>query len=310
MKELDWQEEASRTLGEVLTVWPRMTQKLWKERIERQCSLLAGHHGTTAIDKKLLFEALESLLPPSYEPLLLRWKDPAALKRIASSQQSVDEESPAIEIRRWEDPFGGQDQKLPKKPEEMKVVAFVGSPRKGGSTDLLVTEMLSGAKSLGSHVEKVMLHPLNLSPCTGCLTCHGKDLPTVCVIKDAMGDLYAKILASDVVVLGFPIYTARETAQVATFFDRFDAFRSPLHFDKLGQGKRGALVCTWGWPAINAYNHVVEQLIMLLHLFRIETVEVITASGFWHAYYRKGVVTLHKKGMKEAFKAGAKLVTG
>ena len=52
-----------------------------------------------------------------------------------------------------------------------RVIGFVGSPRKHGNTDILVDEILAGAKEAGATVEKVMLDELEIGPCKACYAC-------------------------------------------------------------------------------------------------------------------------------------------
>jgi len=47
----------------------------------------------------------------------------------------------------------------------MKVLSVVGSPRKGGNTDILVDEVLRGARETGGEVEKIFLNDLEIKPC-------------------------------------------------------------------------------------------------------------------------------------------------
>ena len=43
----------------------------------------------------------------------------------------------------------------------MKVLGVVGSPRKGGNTDILVDKVLSGAQEKGNMTSKIFLNDLN-----------------------------------------------------------------------------------------------------------------------------------------------------
>ncbi|MCK5255898.1 MAG: NAD(P)H-dependent oxidoreductase, partial [Deltaproteobacteria bacterium] len=44
----------------------------------------------------------------------------------------------------------------------MKIMAFVGSPRKGGNTDILIDKVIEGAKSKAEvEVEKIYLYEAN-----------------------------------------------------------------------------------------------------------------------------------------------------
>ena len=54
----------------------------------------------------------------------------------------------------------------------MKLMAFVGSPRRGSNTDLLIDSAISGAQSLEAmEVEKIYLYDADIKTCTGCLAC-------------------------------------------------------------------------------------------------------------------------------------------
>ena len=51
----------------------------------------------------------------------------------------------------------------------MKIMAIVGSPRKGGNTDLLIDKVIEGAQSVGTvEVEKVYVYSSDIHYCTGC----------------------------------------------------------------------------------------------------------------------------------------------
>ena len=309
MKELIWEDEAKETLNQILGIWPRIIRPNWKEKIEKSCIRIALVNDKTRITKELVIEAAEDALPKSYEPPLMRVRNPEAFRQKMLSQEKPDLENPDIKVYRWEQ-NDFKVEKPEKAPKDIKVCAIVGSPRRGGTTDALIEELLKGAHSAGAKGEKIFLHGRKISPCTGCMSCKMKELSSICVIRDEMEEIFHKILEADCIIIGSPIYTGRETAQTATFFDRLDALRMSPHFKKLPTGKRGALVLSWGWPNTKAYTHVAEFLLMLMHLFKIDPVEVIAACGFWGAYYAKGTVEKDKAGMAEAYKAGISLVTG
>lgn len=53
----------------------------------------------------------------------------------------------------------------------MKVLGLVGSPRKEGNTDLLVSAILNGAAASGHETEKVYLYDFDIAPCLDCKAC-------------------------------------------------------------------------------------------------------------------------------------------
>jgi len=100
----------------------------------------------------------------------------------------------------------------------MKMIALMGSARKGGNTDLLVDAFFEGAKSKSAEVEKVRLNDLEIHGCRACLACHKTG---TCHRKDDMIDVYYRLLKSDVWVIATPVYWWGPTAQVKAAIDRF-----------------------------------------------------------------------------------------
>lgn len=302
-------DDASTFLEKLLQFWPGIIRPAWRERIERNLHFHSLMTNQKEISLELMVSAVRETVPPSFEPLLLRLTNPQALKDIVKSQESVDEAHPGIAIRCWEKPVPLSKYNSTKDPSTMKITAISASARKGGNTTRIVEEVLAGAEKAGAKTEFFPLDSLKISPCTGCLSCHKKDLSTFCVIKDDMNLLYQKILESDGLIYGFPIYTSRESALSAAFLDRMSALRSPLHISKLKEMKPAVLVSTWGWPSSDSYDHVVEFVAMVLYMFKIDTVEVVTGSGFWCAYHKGKIDQLAKDGLQEAFAAGQRLVS-
>ena len=134
-----------------------------------------------------------------------------------------------------------------------RVLGIVGSPRRGGNTEILVDEVLAGAEADGALTEKVILSKLNIGPCRGCDAC-GKT--GKCVQQDDMHTLLEQMERSQVWVLGTPVYYWGPTAQFKAFVDRwygagkivtFNGKRVilaiPLPFRVIGGRNSGLSVC-------------------------------------------------------------------
>ncbi|MBI5376163.1 MAG: flavodoxin family protein [Candidatus Schekmanbacteria bacterium] len=309
MHEFSWDKEAEDTLSKILNIWPAIIRKSWKEKISNSARLIAYDEKSPKITGDILYRGAVNALPKSYEPLLLRIKSPEEFARKKESQEKLSEKEWLIEIKRWDRPDGENGPKIIKKPSEQNVLAIMTSPRIGGNTDILMEKFLDGVRSKGAKVEKFNLQKMNISGCLGCMKCTEVDLPEICVLKDGMSEVYRKFIEADSVVLGFPVYTGRECALTAAFFDRMHPLRAPIHFPKISTLKRGALIGTWGWPSNDSYNHIIEFQVMLLKLFNVITSEIITACGFWGEYYKKGIIERDQKGLEETFRAGASFVT-
>jgi len=105
----------------------------------------------------------------------------------------------------------------------MKVLALLGSPRRGGNTEVLLHAILAGMAAGGGDIETVRLCDLMVQPC---INCGGCDKTGVCVLDDDMTPLYDKLDAADRIVLAAPIYFYNIPAQAKAFVDRTQSFWS------------------------------------------------------------------------------------
>lgn len=105
-----------------------------------------------------------------------------------------------------------------------KILAFNGSPRPEGNTTQLLRAFISGAEENGVVTELFHPHKLNLKECTGCLRCNV--LKKCSLRDDDWEDISAKIVASDILVFGSPIYFHHLPSSMKKLLDRF---RSLVH---------------------------------------------------------------------------------
>lgn len=102
----------------------------------------------------------------------------------------------------------------------MKVIALNGSARgKKGVTWKLMESLIKGLTEGGATVKEFQLKEMNLSPCRACLTCMHKT-PGQCAQRDDMDQIYPFLKASDLFVMGTPVYTDSMSAQMKTVIDR------------------------------------------------------------------------------------------
>lgn len=104
----------------------------------------------------------------------------------------------------------------------MKVLGIMGSPRKRGNTEILLREVLTSARMHGAETEMLRVSEMDIRPCDGCESCvvTGK-----CRIKDDMQNVNIKLLESDGIIIGSPVYFWGVTAQVKAILDRTYMFR-------------------------------------------------------------------------------------
>jgi len=102
----------------------------------------------------------------------------------------------------------------------MKITAFNGSPKADhGNTHVMVLSLLEGAAKAGAQTENVLLARKKIGHCLGCFTCWTKT-PGKCVLKDDMGELLKKYMASDIVIMASPLYVDHVTGIMKDFMDR------------------------------------------------------------------------------------------
>ena len=91
----------------------------------------------------------------------------------------------------------------------MKILGIVGSPRKGGNTEILVEEALTATREAGAQTEIILLADKNIAGCDGCGSCFETG---VCKIKDDMQSIYPQLEAADAIIFGSPVYFGGVTA--------------------------------------------------------------------------------------------------
>ncbi len=181
----------------------------------------------------------------------------------------------------------------------MKVLGVVGSPRKNGNTHILVSRILEGAEKEGAEVESIFLSDLNIRECNGCHACwKGKE----CSKHDDMNSIYPKIVESDVIVYGTPVYWYGPTALMKAFIDRFVYFNCPENRAKI-RGKSAVIAI----PYEEDNPETVVPLEMLFEksfrYLEMKLVGKIIVPGVGS----KGEVLKKRDRLNDAFELGRKL---
>jgi multimeric flavodoxin WrbA len=103
-----------------------------------------------------------------------------------------------------------------------KVVAIVGTYRKGGITDSAVDEILSIVQEKGGETEKIYLIDKHIEFCTNCRKCTQAEGPNRgrCFFDDDMDEILDKIEQADGLVLASPVNAFNVTAVTRKFIER------------------------------------------------------------------------------------------
>ena len=102
----------------------------------------------------------------------------------------------------------------------MKVLAFNGSPRKGGNTEYLLREVFKPLEAAGIETELIQLGAKPLQGCTGCRTCAERQNQRCIFEDDPVNDWVQALIQADGVLLGSPTYYADITSNMKAFMDR------------------------------------------------------------------------------------------
>jgi multimeric flavodoxin WrbA len=187
--------------------------------------------------------------------------------------------------------------------EAKHVLGLVGSPRSGGNTDILVDEILAGARDAGATVEKVMLDDLEINPCKACYSCRPGG---VCIQNDDMTGLYEKMQRADVWVIGSPVYWWGPSAQIKAFVDRWFAKAGEREEqERTFKGRRIVLAVPMGDTDPRTGRHVVGMFTDALSYVGADLFDTVLAPGVYDA----GDVRTKSEVLKKARTAGKAAVT-
>ena len=157
-----------------------------------------------------------------------------------------------------------------------RALGIVGSPRRGGNTEVLVDEILSGAAEAGAEVEKVILSELDIAPCDACLACEETGQ---CTIGDDMDALFERMARSNVWVLGTPVFWWGPSAQFKQFIDRWYAKIHRAQDKALFEGRRVILAIPMGDSDPETARHIVGMMTDALHYVGATFDATVLAAG-------------------------------
>ena len=168
-----------------------------------------------------------------------------------------------------------------------KIVVLMGSPRKGGNTDLLARAFVEGAAAK-HEVELVPVADYKIEPCIGCNSCFR---------KDDMAKIYEKLKQADTLVIASPVYFYGLSAQLKALVDRLhNPIRNEFPLKRLGLILVGADTL----PAL--FDPILLQYKMTLDYFHLESIGTVLVRGAAN----KGDVQ-KTDGLKQAHELGEKL---
>jgi len=177
----------------------------------------------------------------------------------------------------------------------MRILALVASPRKRGNTDLLVDQLLEGAKSKGHFAEKLYLYDLQILPCIDCRKCKREGF--ACALDDDMSAIYPQLKKADAIVFGTPVYWYGPSAKMKLLIDRL----RPFIASRALEGRLGLLVV----PSEEGQKCCGP----LLEMFRMsfEYLGMNLAGSILASAYERGEILNHPEELARAYSLGASI---
>jgi multimeric flavodoxin WrbA len=188
----------------------------------------------------------------------------------------------------------------------MKIVAFHGSPRVGGNSDILLHEALRPAYAGGHEVRIFNPNRMNIKPCQNCGGCEETG---VCVIKDEMGEVYGAVRNSDRIAVASPIFFFALSAQIKIVIDRFQCLWCEKYLLKKTipeglKGRKGLLLLVGGMKkevGVQCGEATAKAFFRTISIPEHETLSFLGVD-------QKGAIHDHPTALQDAYRAGERLV--
>jgi multimeric flavodoxin WrbA len=117
--------------------------------------------------------------------------------------------------------FGNRiNQSERKGKNNMKVIAFNGSPRKDGNTTILVNHVFRELEKEGVETELVQLSGKKIHGCIACYKCFENKDQRCAVKDDVANECIEKMIKAEGIILGSPVYFTDVTAEMKALMDR------------------------------------------------------------------------------------------
>ena len=176
----------------------------------------------------------------------------------------------------------------------MKAIGIVGSPRKGGNTEILTRHTLKAVAEEGLDTELIRLSGLDIRPCNACMACvEGEKCP----IDDDLFPIYKKMKKAEAIILASPVYFGSATALLKALIERTGYISA--NNGRVFEGKVGG-------PLVVArragQNFTLAQLLFWFHIQGF----FMPGSTYWNiAFGRgKGDVKNDEEGLATAWRFG------
>lgn len=160
----------------------------------------------------------------------------------------------------------------------MKVIGINGSARRDGNTVIIIRTIFEELNDSGIETELIQLADVNIEPCRACFACKGRGN---CVFrKDGFADIFSKMVESDGIILGSPVYSADVSSRMKALLDRggvVAAINPGILKHKVGVAV-AAVRRAGGMTAVDTMNH-----------FFLNKEMIVVGSTYWNMVYGREI---------------------
>jgi len=187
----------------------------------------------------------------------------------------------------------------------MRVLAVLGSPRRGGNTEILLDETIRGAYEHGGACEKVVLRDLKIRPCLEIYQCAKAG---ICAIQDDMQALFGKITEAERLIIASPIFFYSVSALTKAMIDRCQSLWVKKYLLKLPisalPDRRGAFISV----AATRGKKLFDGVRLTMRYF-FDAIDVVYSDELLvRGADEKGAIRGRPEALAEAYALGARLV--
>lgn len=189
----------------------------------------------------------------------------------------------------------------------MNVLGIVGSPRRDGNTNILVSEIIRGTRDkYDAKTELIFLDDYLSHPLRDCKLCRNTE--GECTIDDRCEELLSKVLKNQYLIIGSPLYWYGPSGQLKIFLDRWFCYISDSYpkCEEFIAGMKGkkvvlAIACEENWPGLN--NNLIGMVVQTLDYMAMQLLAVVIGDGAGP----RGEVLKNERAMKDAYSIGSNI---
>jgi multimeric flavodoxin WrbA len=160
---------------------------------------------------------------------------------------------------------------------QARVLAIGGSPRRGGNSDVLLRQIISGVDKYQLDSAILQLRDVQYQGCIGCERCRKDKICTG--LQDGMSFIYKDILACQGLVLVCPTHNYNVTAWMKAFIDRLYCFYNfansrPRQWSSAlaGQGRKAVIAAICEQENVEDMGFTLEAMRLPLEALGYEVV--------------------------------------